>query len=314
MHTDSPPPTRVLYLAGWGRSGSTLAEGMLDQVPGLVGVGEIKFLWERGLLQNRRCSCGTPLRSCGFWVEVLHEAFGRVPDDDELRELDEASRRFRTRHLPGMLLRPTHPPDAGELGWYYAALARLYRAVAKVGGADVVVDSSKFPSYLTALLQAPGLDVRVAHIVRDPRAVAYSWQRHKEDPDAPNGELMPRMHPACTALYWSAWNLATERITRRAGLPYLRFRYEDLVTEPDATLLAVTRLSGVPAAPVRVGDRGELFVRRTHQVSGNPVRFRSGAVPLRLDDEWTLSMAPRHRRLTGAVTAPLRHRYGYRDS
>ncbi|WP_344504692.1 sulfotransferase [Dactylosporangium maewongense] len=314
VHTDEPPTTRVLYLAGWGRSGSTLAEGMLDQVPGLVGVGEIKFLWERGLLQNRRCSCGTPLRSCEFWVEVLHEAFGRIPDDDELRELDEASRRFRTRHLPGLVLRPTRPPGADELRWYYRALADLYRAVAKVSGADVVVDSSKFPSYLTALLQAPGLDVRVAHIVRDPRAVAYSWQRHKKDPDAPNGELMPRMHPASTALYWSAWNLATERITRRAGLPYLRFRYEDLVAAPDATLRAVTRLGGVPAAAVPVGDRGEVFVRPTHQVSGNPVRFRSGAVHLRLDDEWTRGMAPRHRRLTGAFTVPLRRRYGYRDS
>jgi hypothetical protein len=151
----------------------------------------------------------------------------------------------------------------------------------------------------------------VAHIVRDPRAVAYSWQRHKEDPDAPNGELMPRMHPACTALYWSAWNLATERIAHRAGLPYLRFRYEDLIASPDATLRAVTRLSGVPAAAVPVGDRGELFVRRTHQVSGNPVRFRSGQVRLRLDDEWTTGMAPRHRRLTAAVTVPLRRRYGY---
>ncbi|MGI5238222.1 hypothetical protein [Dactylosporangium sp. CA-139066] len=47
--------TRVLYLAGWGRSGRTLAESLLDRVPGLVGVGEIKFLWERGLLRNRRC-------------------------------------------------------------------------------------------------------------------------------------------------------------------------------------------------------------------------------------------------------------------
>lgn len=314
VHTDPPPTTRVLYLAGWGRSGSTLAEGMLGQVPGIIGVGEIKFLWERGLLQNRRCSCGTPLRSCEFWVEVLHEAFGRIPDDDELRELDGASRRYRTRHLPGLLLRPTRPPAAGQLRWYYNALAELYRAVAKVSGAQVVVDSSKFPSYLTALLQAPALDVRVAHIVRDPRAVAYSWQRHKKDPDAPNGELMPRMHPARTALYWSAWNLATERIARLAALPYLRFRYEDLIAEPDRTLRAITELSGVPAATVPVGARGELFVQGTHQVSGNPVRFRSGPVRLRLDDEWTTGMAPRHRRLTGAVTVPLRRRYGYRDS
>ncbi|WP_238010117.1 sulfotransferase [Dactylosporangium sp. AC04546] len=308
MLSDPTPATRVLYLAGWGRSGSTLAESLLDQVPGLVGVGEIKFLWERGLQQNRRCSCGTPLRACAFWVAVLTEAYGGIPGDDEIARLDAASRRFRTRHLPGLLLRS---PDPDGLGWYYDRLRRLYAAVAAVSGARTVVDSSKFPSYLTALLQTPGLDLRVAHIVRDPRAVAYSWQRHKHDPDAPGGALMPRMHPGFTALYWSAWNLATERIARRAGLPYLRFRYEDLVADPAGTLGAIVDLGGEPGAVLPFGADGPL-VGRTHQVSGNPMRLRSGAVPLRLDDEWTTRMPSRHRYLTGAVTVPLRHRYGYR--
>jgi hypothetical protein len=313
VRTDPSPTTRVLYLAGWGRSGSTLAESLLDRVPGLVGVGEIKFLWERGLQQNRRCSCGTPLRSCEFWVRVLKEAFGELPDDATVRALDSASRRFRTRHLPGLLLRPGRSPDARRLLWYYGILARLYRAVAEVSGARVVVDSSKFPSYLTALLQSPELDVRVAHIVRDPRAVAYSWQRRRHDPDAPGGEEMPRMHPGFTALYWSAWNLATERIARRCGLRYLRFRYEDLVAEPAGTLRAITELAGVPGSGLPDRDDHEVLVPRTHQVSGNPMRFRSGPVALRLDDEWTTGMATRHRYLTGAVTVPLRHRYGYKD-
>jgi hypothetical protein len=313
VHSDPSPTTRVLYLAGWGRSGSTLAESLLDRVPGLVGVGEIKFLWERGLLQNRRCSCGTPLRECDFWVAVLTEAFGRIPDDATVRALDAASRRFRTRHLPGLLLRPGRTPDAGGLQWYYQTLQQLYRAVADVSGARVVVDSSKFPSYLTALLQSPGLDVRVAHIVRDPRAVAYSWQRLRHDPDAPGGEQMPRMHPGFTALYWSAWNLATERIAGRCGLPYLRFRYEDLIADPAGTLRAIAELGGVPGAAVPAGSGGEMLVPRTHQVSGNPMRLRTGPVALRLDDEWTTEMATRHRYLTGAVTVPLRHRYGYRD-
>jgi hypothetical protein len=313
VRSDLSPTTRVLYLAGWGRSGSTLAESLLDRVPGLVGVGEVKFLWERGLLQNRRCSCGVPLRSCDFWLDVLRETFGEIPDDDAARALDAASRRFRTRHLPGLLLRPAGAPEAGGLRWYYETLQRLYGAIAAVSGARAVVDSSKFPSYLTALLQAPGLDVRVAHIVRDPRAVAYSWQRHRHDPDAPGGARMPRMHPGFTALYWSAWNLATERIARRSGLAYLRFRYEDLVADPEGTLGAVTDLAGVAAAAPAVGGRGEVVVPRTHQVSGNPMRFHSGPVALRLDDEWTTGMATRHRYLTGAVTVPLRHRYGYRD-
>jgi len=49
---------KVIYIAGWGRSGSTLIDGILGHTPGLVSVGEIKFIWERGFIENRRCSCG----------------------------------------------------------------------------------------------------------------------------------------------------------------------------------------------------------------------------------------------------------------
>jgi hypothetical protein len=304
--------TRVLYLAGWGRSGSTLAEGLLNQLPDLVGVGEVKFLWERGLVQNRRCSCGSPLRQCDFWTAVLRETFGDLPDEATVAALDAASRRFRTRHLPRLLLRPHRRPYP-DLAWYYAALGRLYRSAGAVRGARVVVDSSKFPSYLAALLHTPELDVRVAHIVRDPRAVAYSWQRDKEDPDAPGGGRMPKLHPGATAAYWSVWNLATERLVRRAGVPYLRFRYEDLVGDPDGTLGALGELAGVPGPAEPIGAAREVVLERSHQVSGNPVRFRTGAVPLQLDDEWRTEMAPADRRIAAAVSGPLLHRYGYRE-
>jgi hypothetical protein len=302
--------TRVLYIAGWGRSGSTLVEGMLDQVRGFVGVGEVKFLWERGLIENRRCSCGTPIRACEFWTSVLRRAYGRTPATETVLALDSASNRFRTRHLPRLLARPYATP--GDLTEYYAALGRLYRAMREESGAQVVVDSSKFPSYLVALLNTPGLDVRVAHIVRDPRAVAYSWQRHKPDPDAPGDAMMPRLNPGATALYWSAWNLATERLVRRAGVPYLRFRYEDLVTDPAATLTVIADLAGVQTDELPLLDDETTVLAPTHQVSGNPVRFRTGATTLRLDDEWKLGLSPGARHLTGTLTAPLRRRYGYR--
>ncbi|HEY4605248.1 MAG TPA: hypothetical protein VIH08_13030, partial [Blastococcus sp.] len=37
-------PLRVLYLAGIGRSGSTLLERILGEVPGICSLGEVVFL------------------------------------------------------------------------------------------------------------------------------------------------------------------------------------------------------------------------------------------------------------------------------
>src|SRR5262249_2614005 len=117
--------------------------------------------------------------------------------------------------------------------------------------------------------------------------------------------------PGATAAYWSVWNLATERLARRAGVPYLRFRYEDLVGDPDGTLAALGRLAGVPAPAEPIGAGGEGVLDRSHQVSGNPVRFRTGTIPLQLDDEWRTEMAAVDRRIAAAVSGPLLSRYGY---
>ncbi len=303
--------TRVLYLAGWGRSGSTMLETVLNQVPELVGGGELKFIWRRGLMQNRRCSCGMPFRDCAFWSKVLVEAYTGVPES-RLEALDAASERFRTRHLPSLLLPAAPRRYARDLDWYRADLAALYRAMVTVSGARHVVDSSKFPSYLFALLQTPGLDVRVVHVVRDPRGVAYSWQRDKADPDAPGNGRMPKLPPALTAAYWSAWNVATERIVRANRIPYLRLRYEDLIADPHRAVGAVLDLAGLPGAPVPVSPAGEVDVTVSHQVSGNPVRFDRGPIALRDDDEWRRRMGKVPQLVVQAVTTPVRQRYGYR--
>jgi hypothetical protein len=305
--------TPVLYLAGWGRSGSTILEAVLNQVPEFVGCGELKFVWRRGLIENRRCSCGTPLRECPFWTKVFEEAYGGIPDA-RLTALDAASARYRTRHLPSLLLPGSRDRYARDLAWYRDDLVTLYRAILEVSGADLVVDSSKFPSHLVALLQARGLDIRVVHIVRDPRAVAYSWQRDKEDPDAPHGGRMPRLLPSVTGAYWSSWNLATERIARTNGLPYLRLRYEDMIADPRAAIGPVLELCGLPAARVPIGPDGTVGIGVSHQVSGNPIRFVQGAVRIRDDDEWTREMSATAQAVVNAVTTPVRQRYGYRST
>ena len=62
--TDRAGPQRVLFIGGLGRSGSTLIEKLLNELPGMVAVGELVHLWERGLgNRERRVPRGsTPVR------------------------------------------------------------------------------------------------------------------------------------------------------------------------------------------------------------------------------------------------------------
>ena len=63
----------VVYIAGDGRSGSTLLSRLLNQLPGWLALGEVRYFWERGLQQNRACECGHPFGECPLWREVVAE-------------------------------------------------------------------------------------------------------------------------------------------------------------------------------------------------------------------------------------------------
>lgn len=62
---------RVLLISGYSRSGSTLLARILGEMDGLTAPDELRYLWRRGLFEDRLCDCGQPFNSCSFWQQVL---------------------------------------------------------------------------------------------------------------------------------------------------------------------------------------------------------------------------------------------------
>ena len=56
MNDPTTTSRRVLYVGGLPRSGSTLLDLLLHQLPGHVGVGEIYYLWNDSLLHDAPCA------------------------------------------------------------------------------------------------------------------------------------------------------------------------------------------------------------------------------------------------------------------
>ena len=56
----------------------------------------------------------------------------------------------------------------------------------------------------------PGVDVRVAQVIRDPRAVVYSWKRSKRTTDRDDVEYMPKFSASYSTTSWLARNLVVE--------------------------------------------------------------------------------------------------------
>ena len=306
-------PTRVLFIAGYSRSGSTLLDRMLGELPGFVSTGELSYLWTRGLQENRLCGCGARFRDCTFWERVGVAAFGGWDrlDVDHVARLRREVLRHRYAHL---LLEPRlSRPFELKLRSFAELLARLYTSIAAVSGARVVVDSTVDATYGLLLRHVPDVDVRTVHLVRDSRATAFSWTKRVPRADYLDGStFLPTFHPAETALRWTADHLLVHLLAKLGGgAPLLR--YEDLVADPRAKLSLIARYAGsvVRAADPAFVGAGSVELGLNHTVAGSRMRLQRGAVPLRLDDDWRGRLRSGHRRAVTALSLPLLLGYGY---
>ena len=300
---------KVLYIVGFPRSGSTLLERLLGNEGGMFSAGELRRVWERGFLANELCSCGEPFLSCPFWTEVVEEAFGG-PAQVDARAMAASiaalgDRRVRWREIGRRLLSPA----AAATRPFDRVLLDLYRAIVAVSGAPALVDSSKDSAYALLLSRAPGIEVEIVHLVRDSRAVAYSWQRRRRRPEVVDREaFMPLVRPSGTAVGWSQRNSSAEAL-RWVSQRYVRLRYEDLTADPQTELARLLEWTRHPGSAAVRQPRPDPVAY--HTVSGNPLRLQKGPLEVTPDVEWMTAMEDRDRTTVTALTSPLLLRYGY---
>lgn len=304
---------RVLFLGGLGRSGTTVLERVLGELPGTCAVGELVHLWQRGVLEDETCGCGEPFSRCAFWTAVGARAFAGWTPELAGRMVQLQRRVDRTRFVPRLALSRSLGRRRAELDEYVTAFTRLYAAIAQTTGGAVVIDSSKHPSLAFCLRTAPDIDLRVLHVVRDSRGVAYSWTKDVRRPESATGEgLMTRYSPARSAVLWAGHNLCLG-VLGRLGTARLLLRYEDFVAEPRPVLSRLADFAGLdlPAGALEFVSDGGVRLGSSHTVSGNPVRFSTGPLRLRRDDTWRSRLPRRRRLLVSLLTLPLLARYGY---
>lgn len=303
---------KVLYIMGKGRIGSTLLNNVLGQLEGFFAIGELGHLWDRGLIQGKRCGCGLPVPDCPVWSVVGARAL--AGDHGILTPetvLAWQRRVLEWRGVPRMLRqtpRASYSWDA--LGGYIDATRRVYAALGEVTGARWVVESTKLPAAPVPLGLMAGVDGYVVHLVRDPRAVVHSWKRTRRwDPE--DHEEMPRFGATYTTASWWMRNLLSEVVRRRRGpSTSLLVRYEDFVDDPKKTIASVLELIGEAIPDLSWLDEAELQLA-THSVGGNPLRLDPRPLALQRDEAWRTEQPLRDRLVATVFATPFLQRYGY---
>ena len=304
---------KILYIVGWGRSGTTNLYNILGSLDGFVSTGELSYFWERGLIEGRLCGCGRQMQECELWSKVLDKRFSGSEAVDPAEVVSWRHDELRVRHTRRILRAARDRSAEGPLAKYLAVAERLYQSVADVTGARVIVDSSKRPSDGAALLGMPSMSPFFLHMVRDPRAVAFSWKRPKAQKDAGGRKFMRSHNPASSSISWVGWNLAAEAVKDAAGEGRsMTLRYEEFVADPAGAVRAIASFVGERAGELPFSDRKTVRLSGNHTVSGNPSRFDSGPIKIRPDNEWVSAQSGVDRVLATAFALPLLRRYEYR--
>lgn len=306
MTPDRRRKLTVVYIAGAGRSGSTILDRVLGTMDSSGSYNELYRVFEDGFGNNSKCSCGMQFDECGFWQPVMARVVGpdvRVGDCmSDSRKLDRSRMFFSLYHdLLSTSVRQ-------RLARYRSRMEDLLHAMAEEAGIDTIVDSSKLPARALILAGIPGIELRVIHLLREPRAVANAWLKERYDPGKESS--MNRYRALRTMIFWAGRQVMSERLSRRAD--YLQIRYEDFASQPRRTLAEIVRfVPGWGTQSLPVSEVGEIHLGPLHSLSGNPSRFRTGTTRIELDEAWRMSSCRPALDRAALLIRPISRRYGY---
>jgi hypothetical protein len=322
-------PNRAIFLVGVGRSGSTLVGQLIGELENVTYLGEVGILWAPGSLDpsgmyglsaTLLCSCGDPIVRCAFWSIVLSKLEDdlRLASPDRLGPSMAALRSsFGAMRSKGVRLESLSRSTSHSALAYITALSAIYEHAGDLTGTNILVDSSKGRADRAAMayaLRKRLIAADVLHLLRDPRATAFSWG-HRTQPNPDVTVLMPRIGPLQAGIRWVVGNLQSRKVVKE--LPSsgrsVTVAYEDVARNPATMLPWLAEQLDILGRPVLSGSRA--FFRRAHIIGGNPSRFRRGWVPISYNEEWRRASAWQ-KTIPLAVTIPYRltHERDYSSS
>jgi len=252
---------QLVYIMGTARSGSTILEILLGNSPGCLNVGELTHVLADGFVRGDPCSCGRPAGSCELWGEVRRRCGWT---DWDVRQFARVTREVDWH--PGFV--------RAWLGWWpHSTWARyrdgwsvLLQAVEAVSRASVLAESSLYPARALALWRLLGPRLKVLCLTRDPVGLLASFTKPHQDEQLPKTtwQLFCYVVAVEAAARLAAWRIGRAQV--------LVVRFEDLATDPEATLARIGRWVGVDMRrPIEL-VRERAGLSPGHIVTGNRVR------------------------------------------
>lgn len=302
-------PVRYVCMPGSPFTGSTLLGTLLNEHPACASIGAATGLIRRVDLSNYRCSCGKQYLECEFWesIAVRTRTLGYPVNVFQTNFWNTHLRLSQHRLINAVLVR--------SLGWdplndardaLIGRLRRVRQAVSEVGwntwslasavlektGKTVFVDTARDHQRPKYLRKHPLLDVKVIHLIRDPRGNSASIMKHSG------------VDVATAARQWRHYNVEAARVRRY--LPqesWLTLRYEDLCADPGGVINQISDFLGIERATM------QQFRGVQSHIIGNSMRLK-GLSEIREDRSWQDKLTPVDLATIGRIVGPTSRNLG----
>lgn len=280
---------KYIYIAGYGRSGSTLLSIMLDNISGITSIGEVGGLARYIGVKGRECSCTRPYLDCPVWGSIIKNIPGGLSYIKQMGITQYNIERWN--RIPNIYM------NNKALKKYAEKVGKFTETIYEQLNSSVVVDSSKCSyDYMwraLALQEIEDFDIFIIHLVRDVEGVVSSRKKGKNSSleRGSRGKPSP-LASAAGFVGWMTANLAASYMRHQLNTcQSIVVRYTDLIRSPEDELRRIVERAQLPGIDSdSVFSRGEAL-KVGHLVGGNRMARKNESIEVRTPQCMTVELS-----------------------
>lgn len=278
-----------VHMIATAYSGSTLLGTLLDSHPDIATVGELITPVRDGRVVREGgeypCSCGAPLLDCPHFAALVVRCRERGVELDLLDYDIRIDGSRIGRWLPGHRKRVARAMER---------CTTIARALLDVTDKRVFLDTSKDLAPVPHLARQPDLDLKVLHLVRDPRAYLHSTRKRRT------------VQAASLTRHWREVHSSSLELGEALGPErFLSLSFESFCARPGDSLEELCTFLDVEAFPLL--ERADEVV---HHIMGNRARL-APVGEIRPDEAWREALPEADQHTCLRVAGSLASKYGY---
>jgi len=263
---------KIIYIAGYSRSGSTILDILLGSHPGIFGTGELVYLFGDWVNSARKCTCGKQYEQCDFWKDF------KLPGEISFENAIDIIRKVEGRKQVEILEKGKI--SNGDTEAYALVQNALYNYIFDTSKSNIIVDSSKSSRDMAgrfyALHQYTGFDVYVIHLVKNGLSIVESYVTKGRNWAMEGYGKNDRFLAARSSAGW----LLANKIAMKLGakMPegrYMRMRYEDLAIDPQKKLQEIGEFVNIDLSELSNQIAAGTAFSVQHNVGGNRLRLEN---------------------------------------